>query len=228
MLPNPPDPGPLDTRPRGQAPAGRTCIPPTGNVGLPGDGSFKHWHPRHLSSWQDFAGRSRWDGDCGGSPRAFRAWPLAWPRRQAPGSAFRPDRLTAPEAVDRLAHRLGRPLGDRPVGPCLVRRPPTSDSQLASASSSRSQVLTGTASAAARLTWERPSVGVRWRPLLAMAIVTHLVTRPPCTCWKAWCVDPSDFQKDFQSTRVHYSPPEQGPSRPMALLLGIDERPTMW
>ena len=28
--------------------------------------------------------------------------------------------LTAPEAVDRLAHRLGRPLGDRPVGPCLV------------------------------------------------------------------------------------------------------------
>ena len=30
-------------------------------------------------------------------------------------------RLTAPEAVDRLAHDLDRPLGERPVGPCLVR-----------------------------------------------------------------------------------------------------------
>jgi hypothetical protein len=45
------------------------------------------------------------------------------------------------------------------------------------ASSSRSQVLTGTASAAARLAWDRPSVDVRWRPPSAVAIVTHLVTR---------------------------------------------------
>jgi len=55
------------------------------------------------------------------------------------------------------------------------------------ASSSRSQVLAGTASAAARLAWDRPSVDVRWRPLLAVAIVTHLVTqsfvRARATCW---------------------------------------------
>ena len=46
------------------------------------------------------------------------------------------------------------------------------------ASSSRSQVQTRSASAAARLAWDRPSVGVRWRPLQSMAIVTHFVTRP--------------------------------------------------
>lgn len=34
-----------------------------------------------------------------------------------------------------------------------------------------------TASAAVCLAWERPSVSVRWRPLLAVAIVTHLVTQ---------------------------------------------------
>jgi hypothetical protein len=45
------------------------------------------------------------------------------------------------------------------------------------ASSSRSQVAVSTASAASYLTWERSSVSVRWRPLLALAIVTHLVTR---------------------------------------------------
>ena len=45
------------------------------------------------------------------------------------------------------------------------------------ASSSRSQVAMPTASDAACLTWELPSVSVRWRPLLAVAIVTHLVTR---------------------------------------------------
>ena len=38
------------------------------------------------------------------------------------------------------------------------------------------QVLAGTVSAAARLTWDRPSVDVRWGPLLAVAIVTHLVS----------------------------------------------------
>jgi hypothetical protein len=48
---------------------------------------------------------------------------------------------------------------------------------LASASSSRSQVHARTASAAVRLTWERPSVGVHWRPPLAVVIVTHLVTQ---------------------------------------------------
>jgi len=49
---------------------------------------------------------------------------------------------------------------------------------LALASSSRSQVNTRTASAVARLAWDRPSGGVRWRPPLAVVIVTHLVTRP--------------------------------------------------
>jgi hypothetical protein len=45
------------------------------------------------------------------------------------------------------------------------------------ASSSRNQVQPGTTSAAALLTWDRPSVSVRWRPPLSVAIVTHLVTR---------------------------------------------------
>jgi hypothetical protein len=45
------------------------------------------------------------------------------------------------------------------------------------ASSSRSQVVVRTASAEARLTWERLSVSVRWHPLLVVAIVTHLDTQ---------------------------------------------------
>ena len=48
------------------------------------------------------------------------------------------------------------------------------------ASSSRSQVAMQTARAAARLTWEAPSVGVRWRSLPSVVIVTHLVTRVAC------------------------------------------------
>jgi hypothetical protein len=46
------------------------------------------------------------------------------------------------------------------------------------ASSSRSQITARMASAATYLTWEASSTAVRWRPSLAMAIVTHLVTRP--------------------------------------------------
>jgi hypothetical protein len=46
------------------------------------------------------------------------------------------------------------------------------------ASLSRSQVPAQTASAAARLAWDTPSVDVRWRPPLAVAIVTHFVTQP--------------------------------------------------
>src|SRR5215471_16228617 len=45
------------------------------------------------------------------------------------------------------------------------------------ASSSRSQVAVWTASCASSLTWQPPSVNVRWRPPLAVAIVPHLVTR---------------------------------------------------
>ena len=45
------------------------------------------------------------------------------------------------------------------------------------ASSSRSQVAVLTTSVAACLTWDRPSVSVRWRPLLVVVIVTQLVTR---------------------------------------------------
>ena len=52
------------------------------------------------------------------------------------------------------------------------------------ASSSRSQVASCAASVTLRLTWEWPSVDVRWRPPLAVAIVTHLVTRPVAGwCW---------------------------------------------
>ena len=58
-----------------------------------------------------------------------------------------------------------------------VRLPSATPALLALASSSRSQVPMWAARAAARLTWARPSVSVRWRPLLAVAIVTHLVTR---------------------------------------------------
>ena len=45
------------------------------------------------------------------------------------------------------------------------------------ASSSRSQVAVWTVSGASCPAWERSSVGVRRRPRLAVAIVTHLVTR---------------------------------------------------
>jgi len=45
------------------------------------------------------------------------------------------------------------------------------------ASSSRSQVAVYAASAAACLTWERPSVTVRWRPPLLVAIVTQVRDR---------------------------------------------------
>jgi hypothetical protein len=51
------------------------------------------------------------------------------------------------------------------------------------ASSSRSQVTVRAASTAACLTWERPSIRVRWRPPLVVAIVTHLVTRSPESSW---------------------------------------------
>jgi hypothetical protein len=45
------------------------------------------------------------------------------------------------------------------------------------ASSSRSQVLTQPARAGGGVTWGRSSIGVRWRPRLAVVIVTQLVTR---------------------------------------------------
>lgn len=44
-------------------------------------------------------------------------------------------------------------------------------------SSSRSQVQTSAVGAAACLTWQAPSVDVRWRTPLPVVIVTHLVTR---------------------------------------------------
>ena len=49
------------------------------------------------------------------------------------------------------------------------------------ASSSRSQVEARTASAEARVACGGPSVDARWRPPLAVAIVTHFVTRPPAS-----------------------------------------------
>jgi hypothetical protein len=53
----------------------------------------------------------------------------------------------------------------------------TSGSWRAMASSSRSQVMRWAPRAAACLTWEPLSVNVRWCPLLAVVIVTHLDTR---------------------------------------------------
>lgn len=45
------------------------------------------------------------------------------------------------------------------------------------ASSSRSQIAMRTASAGESLTWEAPSVGIRWSPPLSVAIISHLITR---------------------------------------------------
>jgi hypothetical protein len=45
------------------------------------------------------------------------------------------------------------------------------------ASSSRSQRKMQAARAAGGVTWGRSSIGVRWRPRLTVAIVTHLVAR---------------------------------------------------
>ena len=68
-----------------------------------------------------------------------------------------------------------------------VRLPPEQFSPLALASSSRSQVPTRTANAVARAACGGPSVRVRWRPPLAVAIVTHLVTQSfacaQAACW---------------------------------------------
>src|SRR5690349_8882470 len=63
---------------------------------------------------------------------------------------------------------LQRSRVDTTAGPCLVREhgPLRPEANLAE-----------TASGAARVAWGRPSVDVRWRPQLAVAIVTHLVTQ---------------------------------------------------
>jgi hypothetical protein len=57
------------------------------------------------------------------------------------------------------------------------------------ASSSRSQVIESVGSASALLTWEPSSIGVRWRPSLATAIVTHMVTRPSFMLGRTWSFD---------------------------------------
>jgi hypothetical protein len=74
-----------------------------------------------------------------------------------------------------------------------ARRPTTTASPVAIltlkcqqlASSSRSQVLAATTSAAVCLAWDRPSMDVRWRPPLAVAIVTHFVTQWFVRAWMA-------------------------------------------
>ena len=77
------------------------------------------------------------------------------------------------------------------------------------ASSSRSQVAIRTACVAARLTWEAPSVNVRWRPSLAMAIVTHLVTRPVSVTGGSGPVDLPIFRRLCTSRRVRHRLPER-------------------
>jgi hypothetical protein len=76
-----------------------------------------------------------------------------------------------------LGHRLRCPWvtpDDRSFPPVLARM---WHDRIRTASSSRSQVAMRAARSAACLTWELPSAGVRCRPPLATAIVTHLVTR---------------------------------------------------
>ena len=74
------------------------------------------------------------------------------------------------------------------------------------ASMSRSQVAIRTACVAARLTWEAPSVNVRWRPSLAMGIVTHSLGYSPREHDRRFGAGgPSDFQEALQ---VHASPPQ--------------------
>ena len=54
------------------------------------------------------------------------------------------------------------------------------------ASSSRSQIALRTARAAVCLIWERPSVNVRQRPVMNVAIVTQLVTRLASESVRGW------------------------------------------
>ncbi len=56
---------------------------------------------------------------------------------------------------------------------------PTSLAQLVLASSSRSQRARSPTTTLPCLTCLAPSVDVRWRPLVSVAVVTHLVTHPP-------------------------------------------------
>ena len=79
------------------------------------------------------------------------------------------------------------------VWPVTVGDRPT-DMLRDAASSSRSQVAAPTASTVACLTWEPSSVGVRWRPLLAKGVVTHLVTRfRGSFCLTSWMLTTGAF-----------------------------------
>ena len=93
------------------------------------------------------------------------------------------DVVTSGRAFPR-GYRPGEPCRGSVRGPIL---PPSSmeyhpdhpsSTQRAWASSSRSQVAGRPVSTACRLAWQPPSLGVRGCPPLAVAVVTHLVTRP--------------------------------------------------
>ena len=52
----------------------------------------------------------------------------------------------------------------------------------------------------AHLTWELPSVDVRWRPRLTVVIVTHLVTRLPAGFgWATWMQITGGFEDRTRS-----------------------------
>lgn len=79
--------------------------------------------------------------------------------------------------------------GRRPSSSTSRRRPGRATASVSATPRKRplrreSQVAVRTASTAACLSWEAPSVNVRWRPSLATVVVTHLVTRP-CACPEA-------------------------------------------
>jgi len=89
-----------------------------------------------------------------------------------------------PEPAPKIGHRRSQIRANRPQAIRVISGTPlTSDYMVGvagfepAASSSRRQVHAWRASAAACLTWPRPSISVHWRPPTSVAIVTHLVTR---------------------------------------------------
>src|SRR5262249_7212773 len=90
--------------------------------------------------------------------------------RERPGRGSSPQacRATPPQ---RLGRAVSRPRRAQPYKPSWLRQ------AVRVGSSSRSQLAIRTARAVGCLSWEPPSVGVHWRRLLSLVIVTHLVTR---------------------------------------------------
>jgi hypothetical protein len=129
----------------------------------------------------------RWERDqCSDRPLSQQNEPGYCACYQLPGEMFAP---TAPEGTDCQARDLGNDPVTSVLGcgwgvPWVVEpRSLTGRGWSRRASSSRSQRAMRAAKAAACLAWEATSVDVRWRPLLSVVIVTHLVTRSRASRW---------------------------------------------